>query len=93
MTPREILAAAGVALYGREWQAPLARDLGPMSPRGRGVPWGREHINRMATGALDVPRWIVPALPRLADLVEGRAHDAADRVRDMVAAQLGMAAE
>lgn len=66
-----LLREVGEALYGGQWQSPLARDLG-MSDR---------HMRRLAAGAADVPPGVWLDLLRLT-MERAQVLDAlADRLR------------
>lgn len=62
MTPDQLKFDAA-AIYGREWQAPLAADLLSFSPSGR---VSRSLVRLYATGARRIPEWVDGALIEIA---------------------------
>lgn len=86
MTP-DLLAAAGVALFGPEWKRPLAAALGAYFPEGPRDTLDPRAVQRWATGQKVIPDWVGAALHRLlideAECLEGEA-----RARRQVAEQI-----
>lgn len=69
LTPA-LLARAGRTLYGRQWQAEMADDVGRN--------W--KTVSRWASGESPVPAWVGP---RLANLLELRAMDIRHLLEDL----------
>lgn len=70
----ERLKQVGEALYGPEWQRAVARDLGPLHPRG-----GRDHLDdrlvrRWISGERLIAAWVSDALPELIQKGVDRRH-------------------
>jgi hypothetical protein len=86
VTP-DLLAAAGVVLFGDEWKRPLATALGAHFPEGPRDTLDPRSVQRWATGAKVIPPWVAPALHRLLiDEAEGLEGEA--RARRAVAEQI-----
>lgn len=69
----EHLQSAGRALFGEEWQTPLARALGPVHPEGARVSIDPRLMRRWAAGNRPIPDWVEGALAALARQSEGEA--------------------
>ena len=55
-----LLAEAGEAAFGEDWQRPMARALAPHSPIGT---LSDRHVRRWVAGDRPVPAWVPAALP------------------------------
>ncbi|GEL42921.1 hypothetical protein [Methylobacterium flocculans] len=86
MTP-DLLAAAGIALFGPEWKRTLATALGPLFPAGPRDSLDPRSVQRWATGQKPIPPWVGPALQRLL-LAEAEGLEEQARERRAVAEQI-----
>lgn len=62
MTDVDLLRRAGEALYGAEWQRPLARMLGGRFPGGPRSSVDDRTLRRIAAGQRAVPAWYWTAI-------------------------------
>ena len=60
--PCETLALVGEALFGPNWQRPLARALGPHHPGGAREAIDDRLVRRWAMAQRDTPNWLPAAL-------------------------------
>ena len=60
-----LLADAGEALHGPEWQRALARALGPHHPDGARPAIDDRLVRRWTTAERPVPGWVWPVLARM----------------------------
>ena len=59
------LTKVGRALYGEDWQRPIARDLGPYHPREAREQLDDRLVRRWVSGERPVPAWVDTVLPKL----------------------------
>lgn len=59
---RELLHRGGTWLYGAQWQAELARMLGPQHPDGPREALPRQMVQRWASGSRSIPDWVLAAI-------------------------------
>ena len=83
----EQLRTAAIALYGADWQSPVARSLGPLRPTGPKKPLAVRHVQMWASGARPVPAWVPDALTVLLHQEAGRRRADAARL-DALASRL-----
>ena len=83
----ELLRTAAIALYGADWQSPIARSLGPLRPTGPKQPLAIRHVQMWASGTRPVPGWVPGALTRLLHEEAGRRRADAARL-DALAVRL-----
>lgn len=87
MTPEqrlEILVRVGEELFGRDWQRPIARFLGPAHPDGARDAIDDSLVRKWVRKARPVPEWVPQALAaRLQQRIAQLAKLAADVERSM----------
>ena len=87
MNALERLREAAMAIYGDDWQSPVARTLGALHPRGPRPALDVRLVQRWRTGNRPVPRWIDGVLPELLHAEAARLRERA-RALDTLALRL-----
>ncbi|MCJ2015594.1 hypothetical protein [Methylobacterium sp. J-076] len=78
---RELLARAGEALRaGGDWIRAIAEVLGPRHPSGPREALDRRMVQRWATGAMEIPDWVAPALAEALREAGDHLHAVADEL-------------
>ena len=90
MSRLELLRTVGTAIYGKDWQSPLARALGPLRPTGPKQPLALRYVQMWASEARPVPAWVEAALVQLIHEEAGRRRADAARF-DAMADELSRA--
>lgn len=90
MTP-ELLARAGEALRaGDDWIRIIADVLGPRHPTAPKDALDRRMVQRWATGAMEVPAWVAPALAEALREARDRLHDVAQELDGVATSPPGL---